>query len=55
MADNDGLVSTHSRTIQVKEKQGMPTWSWVIIAIGILVLAVIALVVRREVKAQHPE
>jgi hypothetical protein len=51
VVDNDGIVSTHSRTIQVGERQGMPTWGWPIIAIGILVLAVIVLRRRRAVKS----
>jgi hypothetical protein len=50
VVDNDGVVSSYSRTIQVEERQGMPTWGWAIIAIGILVLAVIILRRRRPVK-----
>jgi len=53
IVDNDGVVSTHSRPIQVRERQGMPTWAWVIIAIGILVLAVIVFRKRRTAKVQH--
>jgi len=49
--DNDGVVSTHSKTIQVGERQGMPTWGWAIIAIGILVLAVIIVRRRRAAKS----
>jgi hypothetical protein len=51
VVDNDGVVSSYSRTIQVGERQGMPTWGWAIIAISILVLAVIVLGRRRAVKA----
>lgn len=51
VVDNDGVVSTHSRTIQVGERQGVPIWGWAIIAIGIFVLAVIVLGRRRSVKA----
>ncbi len=50
VVDNDGVVSSHSRTIQVGERQGMPTWGWAIIAIGILVIAVIVLRRRRAAK-----
>ena len=48
VVDNDGVVSTHSKTIQVGEKKGMPTWCWAIIAFGIIVLAVIVLRRRRR-------
>jgi len=51
VVDNDGVVSTHSRAIQVGQRPGMPAWGWAIIAIGILVLAVIVLGRRRSVKA----
>jgi hypothetical protein len=50
IVDNDGVISTHSRTIQVGQRQGMPTWGWAITAIGILVIAVIVLRKRWAVK-----
>jgi len=52
VVDNDGVVSTYSRFVQVGERQGMPTWAWAIIAIGILVLAVIVFRKRRTAKVQ---
>lgn len=51
VVDNDGVVSSYSRTIQVGERHGMPAWGWVIIAIPILVIAVIVLRRHRAVKS----
>jgi PKD repeat protein len=51
VVDNDGVVSTQSRAIQVAERQGMPTWAWAIIAIGIVTMVVAVLRRRRVAKA----
>lgn len=53
VVDNDGVVSTYSRFVQVGEGQRMPTWGWAIIAFGILVLAVIVFRKRRTAKMQR--
>jgi outer membrane protein assembly factor BamB len=45
---NDGEVSSYSRIIQVGEGQGMPTWGWAIIVIGLVVLAVVVIGRRRR-------
>jgi hypothetical protein len=43
VVDNDGVVSTYSRFVQVGERQHMPTWGWAIIAVGMIMLAVTVL------------
>jgi Leucine-rich repeat (LRR) protein len=50
VVNNDGAVSTQSRIIQVNERQRMPIWGWVIVGIGIVVIAVIVLRRYRLVK-----
>ena len=51
VVDNDGVVSTHSRTIQVGEASAMPIWLWLIIATGAVFLVIIVVHgIRRLVK-----
>ena len=50
VVDNDGVVSTQSRTIEVRERWSMPIWGWVIIGVGILVIAVIIVRKRQPAK-----
>jgi hypothetical protein len=52
VVDNDGVVSSHSRTIQVADVPDIPIWLWMIIIAGAVCL--IAIVVRgiyRRVKS----
>ena len=41
VVDNDGVVSTNSRTVQVTDVPGVPIWLWLIIITGMLCLVVI--------------
>lgn len=52
VVDNDGVVSTHSKIIQVEERQeGLPTWFWVLI--GIMAGFVIGYVAWRTIVSKH--
>ena len=52
VVDNDGVVSTHSRTIQVGEEQNIPIWLWLIIGMAaVFLVAIIVRGIRRAVKA----
>ena len=53
VVDNDGVISTYSRFVPVSERQRMPTWGWITVVTGILVLAVVVLRKRRTAKVQH--
>jgi hypothetical protein len=52
VVDNDGVVSSDSRTIQVGQVPDIPIWLWVIIITGVVSLvAIIVRGIRRAVKA----
>ncbi|MGB5925219.1 MAG: glycoside hydrolase domain-containing protein, partial [Dehalococcoidia bacterium] len=52
VVDNDGVVSTHSRSIQVGEAPNIPIWLWLIIAAGaVSLLAIVVRGIYRLVKA----
>ena len=52
VVDNDGVVSTHSRIVQVTDAPDIPIWLWLIIITGMLCLVVIVVRgIRRLVEA----